>query len=92
MPWISKSIQKDLHSDQNIETNVEKWLIQLQNAEILRNKHRIIEFFNDREEKRREKERLQREKEERIRKRKEEKARLAEIKRREALKSLIFYL
>jgi len=79
-----------LQSDKKIEINVEKWLIQLQNAEILRNKERMIEFFNDREAKRREKERLQREKEERIRRRKEERARLAEIRRREALKSSIF--
>lgn len=86
-PWICHTIQNELVSENKIENKVEEWLAQVQNDEAIRNKERVAKFFNDREEKRKEMHRLQLEKEERIRKRRAEKARLAELKRRQDLKS-----
>ena len=88
VPWICKSIQSELVDQNKIEIRFEQMLIQLQNEASIKNRERVTEFFNDREEKQKEKLRLQKEKEERIRKRKEERARQAEIKRKLDLKSL----
>ena len=80
-------MQGELTASWKVEHVVEEWLNSVQNDEVRRNRERIAQFNSDREEKRKEMARLQREKEERIRKRREEKARLAEIKRRQELKS-----
>ena len=87
VPFLCKSMQGELLASWKVEHVVEEWLSSVQNDEVRRNRERIAQFNSDREEKRKEMARLQREKEERIRKRREEKARLAEIKRRQELKS-----
>lgn len=86
-PWICKNIQTKLSAEHKVKESLEKWLISLQTNEISQNKQTIEKFFVDCEYRKNERIRLQLEKEERIRKRKEEKARLAEIKRRQELKS-----
>lgn len=86
-PWICKNIQTKLSAENHIKENLEQWLMSLQTKEIAQNKQTIEKFFLDCEDRKNERIRLQLEKEERIRKRKEEKARLAEIKRRQELKS-----
>lgn len=91
-PWVHSNVHSILENKNKIEFALNEWINSIQNKEILKNKQRIEKFFSDREEERKERLRLQLEKEERIRRRKAEKARLAEIKRRQDLKSLCFFI